>query len=368
MIWPAFEKTPSLLGLIPPLIVLQENMQMTLAARLSTSANLGHLDKRTRATSTLAGNMMLVQCQAIIFGIFVFLCSLAGDSLLSDETLNYGDSVLLCATCLITASLGNFLISLKIFVCVIIARKCCCNPDNIAVPLAGSENHFTTVVLVAWVSDYLHDANHGYVMNHVVISLYILLVIIFLVLANRNSHVSTVLKVGWVPILLSMIVAMVSGLTLELALDEWHGFALFYPIMSSTGVYLVGIHASRLTTYLSTATVGHLGTLPEGEEQICRNPIAVLCGKPHAPSVRVLLCLLPPAQTVFVFLIFRLKDLNFGMPSMMFLFLFLLSSSLQVKPYLFYSSSQSSYICPGNHPVLPLLHHHLPALVQRDRS
>ena len=26
VIWPAFEKTPSLLGLIPPLIVLQENM------------------------------------------------------------------------------------------------------------------------------------------------------------------------------------------------------------------------------------------------------------------------------------------------------------------------------------------------------
>ena len=138
--------------IIPPMIVLQENMQMTLAARLSTAANLGHLDRRTQATNTLAGNIMLVQCQAIIFGFLVFLCSLAQNSLLVGEdqiykNLSYEESILLCSTILITASLGNFLISLKVFLCVMIGRKCCCNPDNIAVPLAVGENQIILIVL-----------------------------------------------------------------------------------------------------------------------------------------------------------------------------------------------------------------------------
>jgi len=339
--WPAIFNIPAIILIIPPMIVLQENMQMTLAARLSTAANLGHLDRRTQATNTLAGNIMLVQCQAIIFGFLVFLCSLAQNSLLVSEdqiykNLSYEETILMCSTILITASLGNFLISLKVFLCVIIGRKCCCNPDNIAVPLAVGENQIILIVLVGWVSDYLYHTAHGFIINHVVIGLYIILVIIFLVLTNRNSHVSKVLKVGWVPLMVSSIIAEGAGWILYLALWSWRGLALLYPIIGSTGVYLVGIHSSRLTTYLNKTTVGHLGTLPEGEEKICRSPVTILCGKPHALSVKVLLCLLVPAQILFIILPVFVKEDN--LPSLLFIFLILLASFLQVTILLYLCS------------------------------
>merc|ERR1712130_454138 len=70
---------------------------------------------------------------------------------------------------------------------------------------------------------------------------------------------------------------------------------------------LVGIQASRMTTYLHKATKSLLGTFPEGEDKILQSPCSSLCGdlpcckcgsgkeetrRPHAMPGRVLLSLL----------------------------------------------------------------------------
>lgn len=59
--WPAFEHVTELFILVPALLGLKGNLEMTLAARLSTQANLGNMDTAAECVAMAAGNMALIQ-------------------------------------------------------------------------------------------------------------------------------------------------------------------------------------------------------------------------------------------------------------------------------------------------------------------
>ena len=66
--WSVFKNIPQLVILVPPLIGLKGNVEMTLASRLSTHANLGHMDTKSGRRTIIMGNMALIQCQASTVG------------------------------------------------------------------------------------------------------------------------------------------------------------------------------------------------------------------------------------------------------------------------------------------------------------
>lgn len=59
--WAVFRDVSELFIMVPALLGLKGNLEMTLASRLSTHANLGHLDKRENCLSMIVGNMALIQ-------------------------------------------------------------------------------------------------------------------------------------------------------------------------------------------------------------------------------------------------------------------------------------------------------------------
>lgn len=59
--WPVFEEITELVILIPALLGLKGNLEMTLASRLSTQANLGHMDTAKQKISIIVGNLILIQ-------------------------------------------------------------------------------------------------------------------------------------------------------------------------------------------------------------------------------------------------------------------------------------------------------------------
>merc|ERR1719217_1916898 len=73
--YPVFQDIHELFILVPPLLGLKGNLEMTLASRLSTACNLGKLDCKKTAASMILGNLILVQCQGIVVG---FLASVVG--------------------------------------------------------------------------------------------------------------------------------------------------------------------------------------------------------------------------------------------------------------------------------------------------
>jgi len=230
---------------------------------------------------------------------------------------------------------------------IVVARKCNCNPDNIATPIAASLGDITTLGLLAWITDILYvDYNQGGYKSQIIIGGYFLVLPIFIALAYNNEHVSEVLKVGWTPVLMAMLIASGGGFVLEMAVEHFKGVTLFAPVMNGSGGDLVGIQASRMTTYLNKATNSLIGTFPENDDQVCQAPCTTFCGdislfsrftkgqkQPHGMPARVLLMLLFPGHILFVFIIF-LITVN-GIPTFLFIFFYLIAAFLQVAILLY---------------------------------
>lgn len=69
--WPVFLHVNELFMLVPTLLGLKGNLEMTMASRLSTQANLGHMDNTHELIKMAKGNLALVQCQATVVSFVV---------------------------------------------------------------------------------------------------------------------------------------------------------------------------------------------------------------------------------------------------------------------------------------------------------
>lgn len=71
--WPVFLHVNELFILVPSLLGLKGNLEMTMASRLSTQANLGHMEDAHELFKMAKGNLALVQCQATVVSFVVAL-------------------------------------------------------------------------------------------------------------------------------------------------------------------------------------------------------------------------------------------------------------------------------------------------------
>ncbi|GFW08073.1 solute carrier family 41 member 1 [Trichonephila clavipes] len=127
---------------------------MTLASRLSTQANLGHMDTTKEQWKMATGNMALIQCQAIVVGFLASVFAMIMDWI-PEGQFNLEHALLLCAASIVTASLASFILGCVMVGVVIISRKCHINPDNVATPIAASLGDLTTLSLLAGICNVL---------------------------------------------------------------------------------------------------------------------------------------------------------------------------------------------------------------------
>ena len=100
-------------------------------------ANLGKMDDREDCISIIISNLALVQCQGIVVGFVASVVAIVMD-LLSNGIFDFDESLLLCASAIVTASIASFALGLVMVGVIIISRKCRINPDNVATPIAGN--------------------------------------------------------------------------------------------------------------------------------------------------------------------------------------------------------------------------------------
>lgn len=143
---------------------------MNLAARFSTSANMGDLDHPETRNALVWGNLALIQVQALIAGSIAGIFSVfLGAVLHPEESITIAESVLVIASSMVSATVSSFVLGLFMCVLIILSRILKIDPgskkekvnslimafsnhdqiDNIACPMASSLGDVVTLGILA---------------------------------------------------------------------------------------------------------------------------------------------------------------------------------------------------------------------------
>lgn len=219
-IWPVFTTIPQLVILVPALLGLKGNVEMTLASRLSTHANLGDLDKICSRNKIILGNMALIQCQASTVGFIAPIIAL-GLSYVSEhaKSLSTKEIILLTASSVITANVANLILGSLMCLVILATRRFNVNPDNIATPIAASLGDVITMILLANISHFLYvNLESASWVQNTLLAFLMALIPIWANIARSNSFTSDVIVSGWYPVCGAMLIQNAGGLVMEKAI------------------------------------------------------------------------------------------------------------------------------------------------------
>lgn len=326
--WAVFREVSEVFILVPALLGLKGNLEMTLASRLSTQANLGYMDSPKDQWSIIVGNLALIQCQATVVG---FLASLAAVIMgwVPEGKFDIAHGLLLCASSMITATLASLVLGLVMVAVIVVSRHCNINPDNVATPIAASLGDLITLALLSWISSLLFDKiNTQAWMAPLLIAIFIGLTPLWAWVASKNKYTREVLTSGWTPVISAMLISSIGGLILDFTVENFKGIAVFQPVINGVGGNLVAVQASRISTSLHRDS--RLGKLPNYAKTICLNPISAFCVKGgHARTARVLLLMVVPGHLIFSYTISYLQAGHTSLTPV-FVVVYLFAALLQV--------------------------------------
>ncbi|XP_024888374.1 solute carrier family 41 member 3-like [Temnothorax curvispinosus] len=299
---PAFVEVPQLLILTTSLQGLKGNLDMCLASRLSTQANLGNMNSRREIVKMIVGNIALVQIQAIVAAVCLSLFGM-GVGGINGNGFEWNHALMLAVSCMCTATSSCFILDFVLIAVIMISYRFKMNPDNLATPLAASIGDVVSISILSFVASEFYNRlvfNQVWVL-YVVIGLFIVVLLpIWILIVLKNKYTRTVLKSGWVPILSALLISGGGGLVLERSIDSFKGSEVFQPVINGIGGNLVSVQASRMSTMLHQSAI--MGILPSYGKIWVFPWTALLVGTPYAKTARLLLSMAVPGQLVFVFI------------------------------------------------------------------
>lgn len=249
--FPVFVNITELIIMIPTLLALKGNLDMTLASRLSTAAHTGIFDDTKSAFKLIALNLAVLQVQAIVVGVFTAVFSQILASL-SSQPFAVDHFIILIGASVGTASVSAATLSfITCLICMYSARYNF-NPDNFATPIVSALGDVTSLLLMAAVASFLYallQSGVGFFV-YIIILVFCLSVPFWWKIGSQNDACKEVLKEGWVPLLLSMAIDSISGVVLQGAQANYQGLVVLVPNVNGTGGCLATVYASRLCSAL----------------------------------------------------------------------------------------------------------------------
>ncbi|KAI0986386.1 hypothetical protein GJ496_011015 [Pomphorhynchus laevis] len=241
---------PEMVMILPTLMGLKGNLEMTLASRISTEVNLGHLNDKIASMQAVTANLVLVQVQAVVVSFVAsFVCVIL--AYMSNNTVGFKQMIIVLSSSCSTASVAGLMTGLIICGIILLSHFYNFNPDNLATPLAAGLGDLTTLlVLIGACSFYTWAFDAARWIIAVIMTAHCILFIPMLVYSYHNSWSRPTLIHGWTPIFSAMLISNCTGWILEHASSRYKNLVLFLVVMNGTGGNIVSVQASRLCTKL----------------------------------------------------------------------------------------------------------------------
>uniref|UniRef100_A0A6Q2Z8U3 Solute carrier family 41 member n=1 Tax=Esox lucius TaxID=8010 RepID=A0A6Q2Z8U3_ESOLU len=322
--WGVFQRVTEIFILVPALLGLKGNLEMTLASRLSTAV-------RTQATTRAPNHSTLQHCgvQATVLGLLAALAALFLGWVLSGEVL-LSHAALLCSASVTTAFMASLLQGIIMVGVITGSKRMGINPDNVATPIAASFGDLITLAILAGFSQGLYECIELYpYVSYLVCLFFLCLTPLWVVISSRNPASRILLYTGWEPIITAMVISSLGGLILDTTVSDPNmvGMILYTPVINGIGGNLVAIQSSRIATDL------HLHCLPRQvpeNRRSCYYPCRTFFGSgANQRSAQVLLVLAIPGHLIFLYTIHLMKGSTVG-PTFVFITFFLAAALLQV--------------------------------------
>ncbi|RKP33167.1 putative solute carrier family 41 member 1, partial [Dimargaris cristalligena] len=249
--WTVFTNITQLFIMVPVLLGLKGNLEMNLASRMSTAANLGDLDVPRSQRLLVWGNLALLQLQALSVSCLAGLLSVIMGLVTSGNghAFSYHRSMLVITSAMICAALSSALLGLCMCVLCIVCRRRGINPDNVATPIAASFGDLITLAVLAITSHLLYPMQDT-PLPTVLFVIMVCSLPAWFWLIRKNELVRDTMLDGWVPILLAMAISSLAGLVLERYIDRYAGMAVLVPVLNGVSGNLCCVFASRISTAL----------------------------------------------------------------------------------------------------------------------
>uniref|UniRef100_A0A667XFY4 Solute carrier family 41 member n=1 Tax=Myripristis murdjan TaxID=586833 RepID=A0A667XFY4_9TELE len=311
--WDVFQEITEIFILVPAVLGLKGNLEMTMASRLSTAAI---------STITFYFNLSKIidvfcsQLQATVLGLLAALMATALGWMMEGEML-LNHATLLCAASIATAFMASLLQGVIMVGVIIGSKKVGFNPDNVATPMAASFGDLITLAFLACFKLY------SYVL-YLVGLVFVSLIPLWVVVSSKHPASCILLRTGWEPIITAMIISSIGGLILDKTVSDPNlaGVIVYAPVINGIGGNLVSIQSSRIATDLHSTPL-----TPTLTPDPCLS-VSFMAGANHR-SARVLLLLVIPGQLIFIHAIHLLKG-SHTLPSPVFIVAFLSAALIQV--------------------------------------
>ncbi|TRY64356.1 hypothetical protein TCAL_04282 [Tigriopus californicus] len=325
--WPVFQHYPDFFVLVPTLLGLKGNLEMTLASRLCSIAGLGHLDHPTRGRQTLLSNLALVQFQGIVVGGIASLIPIS-IRLLWHHDLTLSRIILVSSSSIVTASIASFLLGVIMIAVIEGSRKKGLNPDNIATPIAASLGDVLTLIILSYTASGFMALLQSFPIALGLINLFYLVILPYLFIQiTKCEDALAVFYSGWTPVLIAMLISSLGGKVLNLSIKRYPHIASYQPLINGVAGNLVAVQASRISSWLHAFS--NLGHDPKDMDDHESDKIEA----DHGRTARILLSLVVPGHVAFILLGAILQgrwELDWS-----FIGYFLLASLLQVSMLLY---------------------------------